>query len=88
MLLGVRCAAGPLAAGGGEDASVYGLAFALSNFKLQGRTLPKLILSVCKRLRAPWMTLASFYVLVSRARGLGGLRLLQRDEAALSAEVS
>jgi len=34
------------------------------------------------------MTLASFYVLVSRARELGGLRLLQRDEAALSAAVS
>ena len=63
----------------------YGLAFALSNFKLQGRTLPKLILSVCKRSRAPWMTLASFYVLISRVRELGGLRLLQRDEAALSA---
>ena len=31
------------------------------------------------------MTLASFYVLISRVRELGGLRLLQRDEAALSA---
>ena len=63
----------------------YGLAFALSNFKLQGRTLPKLILSVCKRSRAPWMTLASFYVLISRVRELAGLRLLQEDSAALSA---
>ena len=63
----------------------YAIAFALTDFKLQGRTLPKLILSVCKRARLPWMTLASFYVLVSRVRELAGLRLLQRDEAGLSA---
>ena len=31
------------------------------------------------------MTLASFYVLISRVRELGGLRLLQEDSAALSA---
>ena len=63
----------------------YAIAFALTDFKLQGRTLPKLILSVCKRARLPWMTLASFYVLISRVRELAGLRLLQRDEAGLSA---
>ena len=58
----------------------YGFAFALTDFKLQGRTLDKLIISVCKRNRMPWMTLSSFYVLVSRVRKLSGLRLLQRDE--------
>ena len=63
----------------------YGLAFALTDFKLQGRTLPKLILSICRRTRLPWMTLAAFYVLISRVRELGGLRLLQKDDAGLSA---
>lgn len=63
----------------------YGLAFALTDFKLQGRTLPKLVLSVCRRTRLPWMTLAAFYVLVSRVRKLDGLRLLQRDAAGLEA---
>ena len=47
--------------------------------KLQGRTLPKLILSVCKRHKPPWMTLAAFYVLCSRCRTLDSLRLLQDD---------
>ena len=63
----------------------YGFAWALTDFKLQGRTLPKLILSICKRSRLPWMTLASFYVLVSRVRELDGLRLLQHDGTGLSA---
>ena len=63
----------------------YAIAFALTDFKLQGRTLPKLVLSICKRARLPWMTLSSFYVLISRVRELAGLRLLQRDEPGLSA---
>ena len=63
----------------------YGLAFALTDFKLQGRTLEKLILSVCKRSKMPHMTLCSFYVLVSRVREMNGLRLLQKDEEGLTA---
>ena len=58
----------------------YDLAFALTDYKLQGRTLPKLILSVCKRHRMPWMTLQAFYVLVSRVPCMSGLRLLQFDQ--------
>ena len=56
--------------------------FALAE-QLQGRTLPKLILSICTRKHLPWMTLKAFYVLVSRVRNLSALRLLQHDEAAL-----
>jgi hypothetical protein len=61
----------------------FDLAFALTDYKLQGRTLPKLILSVCRRKRMPWMTLQSFYVLVSRTTTMAGLRLLQYDEVGL-----
>ena len=61
----------------------YDLAFALTDFKLQGRTLPKLILSVCKRHKMPWMTLQAFYVLVSRVPCMSGLRLLQYDQAGI-----
>ena len=51
----------------------------------EGCTLPKLILSVCKRSKPPWMTLASWYVLVSRVRTLDSLRLLQDDPDGLRA---
>jgi hypothetical protein len=61
----------------------YDLAFALTDFKLQGRTLPKLVLSVCKRSDMPWMTLQSFYVLISRVPSMSGLRLLQYDRLGL-----
>ena len=61
----------------------YDLAFALTDFKLQGRTLPKLILSVCKRHKMPWMTLQAFYVLVSRVPCMSGLRLLEYDRAGI-----
>jgi hypothetical protein len=61
----------------------FELAFALTDFKLQGRTLPKLILSICKRHRMPWMTLQSFYVLVSRCTSKAGLRLLQYDRVGI-----
>ena len=61
----------------------FDLAFALTDYKLQGRTLPKLIISVCRRKRLPWMTLQSFYVLVSRTTTMAGLRLLQYDEVGL-----
>ena len=63
----------------------YQLAFALTDFKLQGRTLPKLILSICKRSKPPWMRLSCFYVLISRVRALEGLRLLQHDHEGLVA---
>ncbi len=61
----------------------YILAFALTDYKLQGRTLPKLIISLCKRVRMPWMTLQSFYLLISRVESLKGLRILQYDRDGL-----
>ena len=60
------------------------LAFVMTDFKLQGRTLPKLILSICKRPTPPWMELAGFYVLISRVRTMEGLRVLYRDEQGLA----
>ena len=51
--------------------------------KLQGRTLPKLVISVCKRRKPPWMNLAAFYVLISRVRTFDSLRLLQYDDEGL-----
>ena len=51
----------------------------------EGRTLRKLVLSICKRSKPPWMTLACFYVLISRVRTFEGLRLLQNDHAGLVA---
>ena len=51
--------------------------------QLQGRTLPKLVLSLCMRSKPPWMRLDCFYVLISRVRTFNGLRLLQHDKAAL-----
>ena len=52
--------------------------------RLQGRTLPKLILSIGLRKKQPWNTLPFFYVCISRVRTLESLRLLQRDEEALN----
>ena len=60
----------------------YMLAFAMTDYKLQGRTLPKLIISAPDRgrvMRA--MTMTAFYVLVSRVTSFAGLRLLQNDAA-------
>jgi hypothetical protein len=54
----------------------YMLAFAMTDYKLQGRTLPKLIISVPPSYRRPPMTLVAFYVLVSRVRRKKDLRLL------------
>jgi hypothetical protein len=61
----------------------YDLAFAVTDFKLQGRTLPKLIISLCKRQRMPWMTLQAFYVLISRVSSMSSIKLLQKDRSAL-----
>ena len=63
----------------------YGFAFALTDFKLQGATLERLILSVGLRKKMPWMKMSSFYVLVSRVRKLDGLRLLEKDRRGLDA---
>jgi hypothetical protein len=61
----------------------YDMAFAITDFKLQDRTLPKLILSLPKRHELPWMTLQSFYVLILRVPCMAGLRLLQYDRKGL-----
>jgi hypothetical protein len=61
----------------------YDLACAVTDFKLQGRTLPTLIISLCKRKRMPWMTLQAFYVLISRVSSMSSIRLLQKDRSAL-----
>ena len=58
-------------------------AFALTDFKMQGRTLPKLILCLADRRKAPWITLAAFYVFISRVRRADSLRLLQYNANAL-----
>ena len=59
------------------------LAWALTDHKLQGRTLPQLIMSIFKRDSPPWMDLAAFYVLVSRVRSSDSLRLLKYDPKGL-----
>ncbi|KAJ1447167.1 hypothetical protein M885DRAFT_576435 [Pelagophyceae sp. CCMP2097] len=61
----------------------YNLAFALTDFKLQGRTLQKLIINLPSR-GVPKMTLKSWYVLVSRATIEGGLRALQIDKGEIA----
>ena len=54
------------------------LAFAVTDFKLQGKTLDKLILSIARRPFPPHLDLKAFYVMVSRVRARCGLRLLHR----------
>ncbi|KAJ1448840.1 hypothetical protein M885DRAFT_537639 [Pelagophyceae sp. CCMP2097] len=61
----------------------YNLAFALTDFKLQGRTLQKLIINLPSR-GVPTMTLKSWYVLVSRATIEEGLRALQIDKGEIA----
>jgi hypothetical protein len=58
-------------------------AFAMTDFKLQGRTLPKLILNICERPVQPYLDWCSFYVMVSRVCERNGLRLLYRDPSAI-----
>ena len=55
------------------------LAFALTDFKLQGRTLPRLLISLGPRLQAPFYDINAFYVIFSRVRGFDGLRWLDCD---------
>ena len=52
------------------------LAFAVTDYKLQGKTLDDLILSINPRSLPPHLDLKGFYVLVSRVRKLKGLHLL------------
>ena len=56
-------------------------AFAMTDFKLQGRTLPKLIVSTSvKSWGRPVMDLVSFYVMISRVTTSAGLRVLKKDK--------
>ena len=52
--------------------------FAVTDFKLQGKTLDRLILSIAPRPFPPHLDLTAFYVMVSRVRARNGLRLLHR----------
>jgi hypothetical protein len=54
----------------------YSLAFAITDYKLQGKTLPRLLLSLDDNGPVPAVTLAKLYVLISRVGTLGGLRFL------------
>ena len=58
-------------------------AFAMTDFKLQGRTLPKLVLNICERPVSPYLDWSSFYVQISRVCERDGLRLLYVDKKAL-----
>ena len=51
--------------------------------KLQGLTLNKLVLNLRGSARPPFMTLAAFYVFISRVRSWGSLRVLRRDAGAM-----
>ena len=61
----------------------YQLAFFLTDFKLQGRTLPKLLISLGKRFQMPWMNAEALYVLLSRVMALVRLRFLECDASEL-----
>ena len=54
------------------------LAFAVTDFKLQGKTLDELILSIGPRPFPPHLDLKSFYVMISRVRTRTRLRVLHR----------
>jgi hypothetical protein len=56
----------------------YTLAFAITDYKLQGRTMRLILINIRKRHGPPHMNLVSFYVMVSRVRGFAGVRLLGR----------
>ena len=75
----VRAAMNGLPGKLGVTSHGYLLAAALTDFKLQGRTLPRLLLSFGKRPQSPFITMNVFYVLVSRVMGFDGLRLLDWD---------
>ena len=64
----------------------YSLAFAITDYKLQGKTLPRLLLSLDDNGPAPALTLAKLYVLISRVGTLDGLRFLPADAGRHGAE--
>ena len=63
----------------------FRLSFCLTDYKLQGNTLPFIIISVMPRFVQPYMDLESFYVLISRGTSLAGVRLLAYHKQALEA---
>jgi len=54
--------------------------FAVTDYKLQGQTLDKLILSLGDRTFSPPLTLQKLYVLVSRVRAAKDIRLLSPQD--------
>ena len=63
------------------------LGFALTDYKLQGKTLKYLILNLTKYSWPPHMDLKGLYVLLSRVKEFGHLRLLNgvsKDRSELS----
>ena len=60
----------------------FELAFAMTPFKLQSRSLPYLNINLPKRPLPPYMNFTAFYVQVSRGLRFDSLRWLQCDEDA------
>jgi hypothetical protein len=58
------------------SAFAYSVAFALTDFKLQGRTMSKLVLSLSPRDGVPQFTMQGVYVFLSRVCGFDGLRTI------------
>jgi hypothetical protein len=58
--------------------------FAVTDFKLQGRTMTKIVLNICHRISLPYMNMPALYVLLSRAQYWKTVRLLYVDEAGLA----
>ena len=56
------------------------LAFAITDFKVQGRTLDFLNMSLASRPFPPHLDLKGFYVMISRVRNADGIRVLSRDD--------
>ena len=56
------------------------LAFALTDFKVQGRTLDYLNLSIAARPFPPHLDMKGFYVMISRVRRSSSLRVLSRHD--------
>jgi hypothetical protein len=54
--------------------------FALTDYKLQGKTVERLILAVNKRVQLPWFSLTSLTVMMSRVRSGKHLRRLPMPE--------
>jgi hypothetical protein len=57
----------------------YTLGFALTDFKIQGKTFAKLIMSICGRPFPPHLNMRGLYVMISRVRTRNSLRVLNDD---------